>query len=330
MAVTIKDVAKLAGVSPATVSRALSMPDLVRPPTREKVQRAVAELGYQPNPTAQGLVLGRTGNLGLIVPDLTNPFFPAVVKGVQTRARDFEYSVFLADANEDPVEEAALVRALTKQVDGILLCAPRMSEDDLRALVGATPLVLINRRSGRIPAVTIDNLAGVRQAVSHLAALGHRRVAYVAGPRASWSNRERVRALRGAAAAQEVDLVEVGTVAPQFAGGVAAADLVLAAGVTAVMAYNDLIALGMLSRFTDRGIDVPGQISIIGFDGIAMAEMVSPPLTTVAQPQDQIGRVGVDLLLEIMRSEDPAVARRRELPAQLMVRGSTGVPGPVD
>src|SRR5512138_792177 len=130
MAVTIKDVARAAGVSPSTVSRALSAPELVQPDTRRRVQQAATELGYHPNRAARGLITGRTGNLGLIVPDLTNPFFPGVVKGVQTRAREFDYAVFLADTDEDPTAEADVVRNLSKQVDGIILCSPRMSEEE--------------------------------------------------------------------------------------------------------------------------------------------------------------------------------------------------------
>jgi LacI family transcriptional regulator len=231
MAVTIKDVARMAGVSPSTVSRTLTAPDLVQPDTRRRVQQAVATLGYHPNRAARGLITGRTGNIGLIVPDLANPFFPGVVKGVQLRAREFDVSVFLADTDEDPTVEAGLVRALIKQVDGILLCSPRTSEEELRSLAGETPVVLLNRRVSRIPSVTIDNVDGIRGAVAHLQALGHHRVAYVAGPRTSWSNRERLRLLRAAMAAAEVELVETGNVVPQFAGGVAAADVVLASGV---------------------------------------------------------------------------------------------------
>jgi hypothetical protein len=172
MAVTIKDVARVAGVSPATVCRALSTPDLVRAETGDRVRRAAAELGYSPNRAARGLITGRTGNLGLIVPDLGNPFFPGVVKGIQARAREADYAVFLADTDEDPAAEVQLVRALAKQVDGIVLCSPRMSEAELRDVAAQTPLVMLNRRVGRIPAVTFANHDGMRQAVIHLTALG--------------------------------------------------------------------------------------------------------------------------------------------------------------
>lgn len=324
MAVTIKDVARAAGVSASTASRALASPELVRPATRDRVQRAADELGYQPNRAARGLITGRTSNLGLIVPDLGNPFFPGVVKGMQARARESDYAVFLADTDEDPSVESDLVRALSKQVDGIVLCSPRMSEDELRSVVGQTPLVLLARRVGRIPSMSIDNVGGMRQAVAHLTALGHRRIAYVAGPRSSYSNRERLRGLRAVTADAEVELVEIGNFIPQFEGGVAAADLVLASGATAVIGYNDMVALGLLSRCSGRGVDVPGGLSVIGCDDISLAGMCNPPLTTVALPKQQLGRAGVDLLLQVMDDPAPTSSHRREMATHLMVRASTG------
>ncbi|GAA2625580.1 LacI family DNA-binding transcriptional regulator [Paractinoplanes durhamensis] len=325
MAVTIKDVARVAGVSASTVTRALTMPELVHPETRERVKRVAADLGYHPNRAARGLITGRTGNIGLLVPDLANPFFPSVVKGVQARAHEADYAVFLADTDEDATAEIGLVRKLSKQVDGLLLCSPRMSDDELRTIVGDTPVVLVNRRLARVPSVTPELLDGMRQAISHLTALGHRRVAYVAGPRSSWANRERVRSLRTVAAAAGAELVETGNVTPQFEGGVAAADQVLATGVTAVIAYNDLVALGLLNRFTARGVAVPGEVSVLGFDDIPLSAMVHPALTTVDLPKEQSGRAGVDLLLQLLAEPDRSPAARRELPTQLIVRASTGI-----
>jgi DNA-binding LacI/PurR family transcriptional regulator len=326
VAVTIKDVARVAGVSASTVTRALTMPALVHPATRERVRRVAADLGYHPNRAARGLITGRTGNIGLLVPDLGNPFFPSVVKGVQARAHEADYAVFLADTDEDPAAESGLVRKLSKQVDGLLLCSPRMSDDELRTLVGDTPVVLINRRLARVPSVTPEFPDGMRQAVSHLTALGHRRIAYVAGPRSSWANRERARSLRTVAAVAGAELVEIGNVMPQFEGGVAAADQVLAAGVTAVIAYNDLVALGLLNRFTARGVAIPADLSLLGFDDIPLSAMVHPALTTVALPKEQSGRAGVDLLLQLLTEPPRTPVARRELPTQLMVRASTGPP----
>ena len=193
-----------------------------------------------------------------------------------------------------------------------------MTEVDLRSVTGDTLTVLLNRRVSKVPAVTIDNADGIRQAVAHLQALGHHRVGYVAGPRTSWSNKERLRGLRAATTAAGLDLIEVGAVAPTFAGGVAAADLVLSAGVTAVFAYNDLIALGLLNRFRSKNVAVPGDISVISVDDIMFSEMVSPSLTTLAQPKEQLGRVGVDLLLQVAAGRRP---ERRRAPHRHLATG---------
>jgi DNA-binding LacI/PurR family transcriptional regulator len=297
MAVTIKDIARAVGVSTSTVSRALAGSELLPPGTRRRIEQAADELGYHPNRVARALSTGRTGNVGLLVPDLLNPYFAAVVKGVQARARESGHWVFLTDTDEDPGVEADRVRALVKQVDGVVLCAPRTSESHLRALARETPLVMLNRRLAGIPSVTTDNGEGIRQAVAHLVALGHERVAYVAGPRASWFNRDRLRLLRTATAAAGVDLV---------------------------VAYNDLVALGLLDALGARGVAVPGRISIVGFDDILPAELVSPALTTVGQPSEEAGRAGMDLLLRLMADPLLLPAPAIEPVAWLVVRGSTG------
>ncbi|MFC7535232.1 LacI family DNA-binding transcriptional regulator [Actinoplanes sp. GCM10030250] len=325
MAVTIKDVARLAGVSQSSVCRALADPDQVRPETRERVETAARNLGYYPNRAARSLITGRTGNIGVVLPDLANPFFPTVVKAIQTQARLFDYAVFLSDTDEESSVEVPLIKALAKQVDGFLLCSPRAGDDELKAFARQTPMVVLNRRVTPFPSVTADNADGMRQAIAHLQALGHRRVAYVGGPRNSWSNRDRLRGLRAAAASTGLELIEIGNTAPTVDGGIAAADLVLASPATAVVAYNDLVALGLINRCTARGAAVPERISVVGFDDILLAGLVSPGLTTVAIAKEQIGRAGVDLLLDLMTNghgdERPT---RRVMPTQLVVRGSTG------
>lgn len=253
MAARIQEVARAAGVSPSTVSRALTGSGLVSPATRDRVEQAAARLGYQPSRVARGLVTGRTGSLGLIVPDLSNPFFPGIVKGVQARVRGAHLSVFVADSNEDQAVEVGLIRELARQVDGVLLCSPRSAEEVIQDLASDAAIVLVNRRVGDLPAITVDNADGMRQAVAHLVALGHQRLGYVAGPAASWSGAQRLRGLRLAADVAGAELVELGNFPPYFEGGVAAADIAIAAELTAVIAYNDVVALGLISRFNVRG-----------------------------------------------------------------------------
>lgn len=324
MTATIRDVAHAARVSPSTVSRALTGSALVSPGTRHRVEQAAAELGYQPSRAARSLVTGRTGTLGLIVPDLSNPFFPGIVKGVQARAQAAHLAVFVADSDEDQSVEVGLIRELARQADGLLLCSPRSGEDVIRDMASDAAIVLVNRRIGELPAITVDNTDGMRQAVAHLVALGHQRVGYVAGPAASWSGAQRLRGLRAAANAADIELIEVGNFPPQFEGGVAAADIIIAARLSAVIAYNDVVALGLLSRLSARRVKVPERISVVGCDDIPTARMASPSLTTVALPQELAGRQAVDLLLDVMQHPDHRRPSHRELPTQLMVRDSTG------
>jgi DNA-binding LacI/PurR family transcriptional regulator len=329
LAITIHDVARRAQVSVSTVSRAFTMPDLVRPATRELILRAADELGYRPNRAARGLITGKTGNLGIVVPDLQNPFFPAVVSGAQAQARQADYAVFLADSGEDPRLEAELIHAMTKQVDGVIVCSSRMDIGDLRRASESTTLVLLNRKNPGVPAVLMDSADGIRQAIEHLAALGHRRCAFLSGPKNSWSNKERRRGIRTATRLYGVEVVELGPFAPHFEAGLQAADIALASNVTAIVAFNDLMALGVLNRLNDRKVSVPEQMSVVGFDDISMAAMCTPQLTTIAMPTQQAGRVAVDLLLDQLAGGDgEGGAAQRQVGTQLIVRSSTAPPRP--
>lgn len=325
MAATLRDVALAAGVSPSTVSRALSVPEMVKQSTRERVESAARRLGYAPNRAARGLITGRTGNIGLIVPDLSNPFFAAAAKGVQAAARGGDHAVFIADTDEEADAEPDLLKALSQQVDGIILCAPRAPSDVLTAAADPdTPIVVFNRRIPGRPSITVDAADGMRRGIGHLAALGHRRIAFVGGPRESWSNADRERGLRRAATVTGIDLVHLGNFPPRFHAGVAAADLVVAAGATAVIAYNDLIALGLLNRFGVRGMAVPGRISVLGYDNIPMSAMTHPALTTIAVPTLEAGRAAVAMLLAMIVGTE--IAPQRVMPAELIVRATTGIP----
>jgi DNA-binding LacI/PurR family transcriptional regulator len=316
--VGIHDVAQRAGVSVATVSRSYTAPDTVRAATRSHVLEVAAALGYRPNRAARGLITGRTGNIGVIVPDLGNPYFQGVLKGAQARAREADYAVFIADGQESAAEEEALIAAMSKQVDGIVLCSSRLPPAALAGLEPAPAVVLLNRRVNGLSTVAVDSADGMRQAMAHLTALGHERCAFLSGPRRSWSNQQRLRGLRAA----DADIVTIGPVAPQFQGGVDAAEQVLASRVTAVLAYNDLVAAGIISRLAALGVEVPGELSVVGFDDIPLAAMLTPALTTVAAPTAQAGAVVVDALLSRLQQPD-APPTVRKLPASLVVRGST-------
>ncbi|MFT4030593.1 MAG: LacI family DNA-binding transcriptional regulator [Protaetiibacter sp.] len=326
MAVTIRDVAKAAGVSISTVSRALATPELVAAPTRDLVLETSRSMGYRPNRAARGLITGRTGCIGLVVPDLENPFFGSIGKGVQDRARAAGYAVFIGDSNEDPALEAEVVRSIAKQVDGVILCSARGSDESIRALAAETPLVLVNRGLEGLDSINFDNAGGLRAIMQHLLALGHTTIAYAAGPRTSWSSGRRADGFRAFGEENPgIRLIELGNFPPVFDGGVQAADLAIASGATAVIAYNDLMALGLIDRLRQRGKRAPDDMSIASFDNVAVSSMVWPKLTTVDFPRVQMGRVCVDALLDIVLGRPHAAVRTSDLPVELVVRQSTGV-----
>lgn len=326
--VTIRDVARTAGVSPSTVSRALSPDGTVSESTRERVRAAADRLGYQPNRAAQGLITGRTGHLGVIVPDLLNPFFADICKGVQARARGLGHAVFISDSERDEGLELDAIRTLGPEVDGIVLCAPHLSSEELAALDQVTmkPIVLLHRKEPGFASVTADMVEGMTDALTHLHALGHRRIAYVGGPRSTWTAQERAAGIKAMEESGKVEIIHVGSVAPHFDGGITgAADVVLASGASAVVAFNDIVAFGLISRFTARGVRVPDEMSVVGCDDIALSGMAAPPLTTVSVPKAHAARAAVDLLFRILGTPagEGAEPQQRVLPTHLVVRGST-------
>ncbi|MBP2478738.1 LacI family transcriptional regulator [Crossiella equi] len=329
-AATIRDVARQAQVSVATVSRALSSPNLVREQTRERVLSAAAALGYQPNRAARGLITGRTGNLGIVVPDLDNPFFTGVLKAVQHAAGQADHSVFVADSDEDPVVEEKLVRTMAQQVDGLIVCAPGLPDEPLLKVAASTRLVLVNRELPGTPAALMNAGDGIRQLVEHLAGLGHRRVAFLSGPDTSWSNQQRRQGLRSSAPEHGLEVVELGPFPPRYEGGVAAADLLLAQqGITATIAYNDVMALGVLARLREHGVRVPEDMSLTGYDDLVFAGLCQPALTTVAMPVALAGRLAVEMLLNPPEADEaPDQPRREWLPTRLVERATTAPPAP--
>ena len=308
------------------MSRSFTVPESVATATRARVLNVAAELRYEPNRAARGLITGRTGNLGVIVPDLGNPYFHAVLQGAQARARQADYAVFVADGQESAAEEEALINAMRKQVDGIVLCSSRLPTSKLTAFDNLPTVVLLNRQVPERASVVVDSADGMKQAVRHLAELGHRQCVFVSGPRRSWSNQQRRQGLRAAARVHGLDYEVVGPVAPQFQSGVERAEQVLETGATAVIAYNDLVAVGILSRLAELGIRVPEQLSVVGFDDIPLAAMVIPPLTTVSVPTVRAGRVAVEVLLDRLRSRGSTSPIAHKLPATLIVRSTTGPP----
>ncbi|MFC8599982.1 DUF6807 family protein [Isoptericola sp. NPDC057191] len=324
--VTIADVATAAGVSRATVSRVMNGRSTVDPAIAARVQEAAIDLNYRPSNVARSLSLGRTTTVALVVPDLGNPVFQQILRGVTSAAAEDGYRVLVADAAEDPSEEAAIAREARMRCDALILVAPRMPGAALDALLPlVTPAAVINREVDHAgtPSLVIDYADATVQVVEHLVGLGHRRLAYLAGPRAATTDAAR---RAGLAAAREhhpdLEVVEL-AVGADLASGHAAAGPVLASRATAVVAYNDLVAFGLLAALNEAGVAVPADISVAGYDDIDLARYATPALTTVAVPQAELGRQAWrELHAVIVDDAHPAATTR--FTARLQARSSTG------
>ncbi|KQO62795.1 LacI family DNA-binding transcriptional regulator [Curtobacterium sp. Leaf261] len=328
--VTIRDVARATGVAPSTVSRALSLPDRVNRATQERIQQAAKDLGYVPNSQARALTSGRTRAVAVLVSDITNPFYFDVIRGTQHQLAGAGWTQLLVDTEESADAELRALTALATKADGAVLTASRLSDVQIAKIAERTPLVVVNRRPSGVPSVLIDTPGGVEQALEHLVSLGHHDVLYVSGPDTSWSNQRRWRALVGAGRRLGVRVARVGPYAPFVDSGAAAADAAVNAGATACICFNDLIAIGMLTRLRERHVRVPEDMSIVGCDDIFGADFCNPPLTTMTSPIERAGRVAVSMLLARLDAAPHDGLHGEQLrdtvvlPTHLTVRGSTG------
>lgn len=314
---TLQDVARRAGVHPATVSRALGRPEMVAPATRDRVLAAVEALGFVPNRHARRLAGGSAEAVGVIVPDIANPYFATMLQSIQAEATGRDLEVLIADSGGDPATEHRMLETLSRRVDGIVVCTP------VSDLAGATvPVVQVNRQSRQVPSVVVDQAAIVALAVDHLSALGHRHLAYLHGPLRYWSSRRRTRAVKhiGRERRGELRIEVVRPVAGTFDGGRGVLEAVLATGATGVLAFNDIQAAGLVVGAHAAGLHVPGDLSIVGSDGLDLATMIEPTLTTVVAPRDAIGRTA---LARLVADDGPT---RTVLQPELMTRGSSGHP----
>ena len=333
---TLKDVAALAGVHPGTASRAINAAtrDLVNEETARRVLAAADELGYRPNPIARGLKTSRSYTVGVLIPDLTNPLFPRIVRGIQDKLEESGYTPLIANTDNDPARERADIEAMrARQVDGLITATAHRHDDlEIDGAGGELPVVLVNRRheQGTRPSVVADDRLGVRLAIEHLVALGHRRIAHLAGPQDLSTGYLRLQGFREALADAGIEYDdELVLAADAFVEeeGERLCNELLDRGleVTAIFAGNDLMALGCYDAFVARGIVCPDQISVVGFNDMPFAAWFDPPLTTVHLPQYEIGERAAELLLERLR--DPAAEPTQMLlEPTLAVRGSTAPP----
>ncbi len=340
--ISIEDIARAAGVSHSTVSRALRESPLISVDVRERIQRMAREMGYTPNAIAQSLQNRQTSTIGLVVTSIADSFWGDVMKGVEEVAREAGFSVFLSASHNDPDQEMAIIETFRRRrVDGILVAASRITSNYQKRLHHIQlPTVLINSQAESqdelLHWVCVDDREGARLAVEHLLRLGHRSIGYLGIENRPRSNRQRLGGYRSTLATAGVPchdawvVIAPGTLSggevieasleEDVAAGQALLPRLLDAGVTAVFCYNDMIAVGVLVACQERGIAVPQELSVIGFDDIKMASYVTPPLTTIHQPKVELGRLATQVMLDLLKKHP---GRNHILPPTIVLRAST-------
>jgi DNA-binding LacI/PurR family transcriptional regulator len=336
---SLQEVARVAGVSTSTVSRAISRPDLVNVQTRERVQAAVQELGYQPSRVARRLRVahGLSRLVGLVIPDLQNPFFADLARGVEDMAERHEYTVLIGNADESVEKEARYLNAMRAEaVDGVILppsCESRSAALDLAR--AGVPLVCVDRRLARakVDTVVVDNVRGAADATEHLLALGHRRIGFLEGREGVSTSRERLQGYRSALSRHGIEadpsLVLTGDSRPESGRRLAQALLARTDRPTAILVGNGMMTLGALEAIHGLGLRIPSDVAIVGYDDMPWARALSPALTAVRQPGYELGSRAMELLRQ--RIADPGRSITTEmLQPELVVRGSCGATAATD
>jgi DNA-binding LacI/PurR family transcriptional regulator len=333
--VSIKDIARAAKVSHPTVSRALSNSPLVKGETAKRIRQIAASLGYRPSAIARSLATKRTKTIGVVVTSIADPFIADVVSGVEEAANDHGYSVFLANSNANPDREVRVVHSFhERRVDGILVTASRVGALYVPLLSQLkVPIVLINNQHPDetdefIYSVTIDNIKASTEVMRHLIGLGHKRIAYIGDRGGFQSDIERLAGYKQALAFAKYpflpELVVHGDGKPEGGGQAMERLLALPNPPTAVFCYNDMSALGALRALHSHGIKVPEELSLVGFDDLAIASYTSPLLTTVSQPKQQMGRMAMEIMIKLLSRIDSKTNVKVE--GELIVRESTAPP----
>ena len=332
MATTIKDVARDAGVSVATVSRAVNGRSNVTARTREHVMSVVERLRFVPSTAARSMVTRRTHTVGALLPDLHGEYFSELIRGIDLAARVRGLHLLVSSSHGDAAEAAAALRAMQGRVDGLLIMSPHATADFLWGnLSNGLPAVLMNTRLGSDPhsSFAVDNRAGACAMVQHLVDRGHRRIAFLAGPESNFEAQERLCGYRTAMAElvpEQAEQVLQGDFTQESGFRAGACIVALSERPTAVFASNDMMAIGCLSAFNEAGLRVPRDIALAGFDDIPMSRYLNPPLTTVCVRIAELGGLALECLASAIESPRQAAVRHQTLHAELVVRRSTAAP----
>lgn len=327
--VTMHDVAHTAGVSLMTVSRVVNNKDDVSQVTRDRVMDVIEQLNYRPSSIARGLATQRTGTLGVVIPDISNPFFASIVRSAEEEAYAKDYSVFLGNTNEDPERELAVLQSLEdKHVDGLILCSSRLEDDTLFEILEHFPttvLVFRERKNAKVGAFTVDDVFGGQVAIEHLLKSGHRNIGLISGPPISLSAFGRLKGYQAALQAADIPVNDrwIRHCHPDVEGGQETAYELLKNNpeITALFCHNDLVAVGALQACAELRLRIPDDIAIIGYDDILLAALVSPSLTTLRIPRTEIGTMSMQMLLEQIEVE-AAAPKEVHLKPKLIIRAS--------
>ena len=339
MAITIKDIAKRAGVSHSTVSRALRVNHLVSSETARRIRQVAQEMGYRPSAVARSLKTKRTQVFGVIVSSISDPFFSEILNGIEVSAQAGGYSLFIAASQHDPIKERQIVQTMMEQrTDGVIICSSSFSPEHGRELLSSGfPVVVVNHQGSESFNYSIyhDDVDGSSQITRHLLALGHKRIAYLGNSQSGRTTQDRLRGFLDAMS--EAGLEVPDTYIHHVEGGdpILGQESVeyftqLSPRPTAIVCFNDMLAIGVLKGCEMAGLKVPEDLSVSGFDNITFSAFTTPCLTTFDQPKFSIGQEAAQLLLDLLQAEDgiiPDSPKVKILKGKLLVRGTTGGPG---
>lgn len=342
MAITIKDIAKRVGVSHSTVSRALRVNKLVSSETAKRIRQVAKEMGYRPSAVARSLKTKRTQVLGVIVSNISDPFFSEILNGIEVSAQAGGYSLFIAASQHDPIKERQIVQTMMEQrTDGVIICSSSFSPEHGRQLLSyGFPVVVVNHQASESFNYSIyhDDVDGSYQVTQHLNSLGHKRIAYLGNAQSGRTTQDRLRGFMDAMAASNLEVPE------SYIHHVEGGDPILGQESieyfklivprpTAIVCFNDMLAIGVLKGCEMAGWRVPEDLSVTGFDNITYSAFTTPCLTTFDQPKFSIGQEAAQLLLDLLQAEGGIIPDRpnvKILKGRLLVRGSTGAPGEVN
>ena len=322
----MKEIARRLGISTSTVSRAFSKPEMVRPELRERILAMAKELDYKPNPIARAMVKGQSDFVGLVVPDITNPFFPSIVRGAEDEARRAGLSLIMCNSDGRLAKEKQYLRSLRDlNVVGVIVASASRSDTYVTDLANSLPVMVMDRTlsGSQFVQVTADNCGGSRTVVDYLAELGHQRLIYLSGPARISTADDRLKGFTEQCRAHGMDftVVRAGFGIDDGYAAMKEAEPLMD-GATGVVCANDLCAFGALSRLQETGVSVPDGVSVTGFDDIAFSRFLSPALTTIRQPTYAMGRQAVKAIVHMREYHTlPAPAM---FATELVVRASTG------